>query len=49
MDHADFFEEVTDYRVAGHCLHELGDIILLVLCGLLADGWTFEDIYRLRL
>ena len=45
MDYAEFFEEVTDYRVAGRCLHELSDIILLVLCGLLADCETFEDIY----
>ena len=45
MDYADFFEEVTDYRVAGRCLHELSDILLLVLCGLLADCETFEDIY----
>ena len=45
MDYAEFFEEVTDYRVAGRCLHELSDILLLVLCGLLADCETFEDIY----
>ena len=45
MDYAEFFEEVTDYRVAGRCLHELRDILLLVLCGLLADCETFEDIY----
>jgi len=37
MDHADFFEEVTNYQVQGRCLHEMSDIILLVLCGLLAD------------
>ena len=45
MDHAEFFEEVTDYRVQSRCLHELSDILLLVLCGLLADCETFEDIY----
>ena len=45
MDYAEFFEEVMDYRVAGRCLHELSDILLLVLCGLLADCETFEDIY----
>ena len=32
MDYADFFEEVTDYREAGRCLHELSNILLLVLC-----------------
>ena len=45
MDYAEFFEEVTDYRVQGRCLHELSDILLLVLCGLLSDCETFEDIY----
>ena len=45
MDYADFFEEVTDYRVEGRCSHELSDILLLVLCGLLADCETFEEIY----
>lgn len=41
----DFFDEVTDYREYGRCRHELSDIIWLVLCGLLADCDTFEDIY----
>ncbi len=41
----DFFDEVTDYRETGRCHHELHDIIWLVLCGLLADCETFEDIY----
>lgn len=41
----DFFDEVVDYRESGRCLHELSDIIWLVLCGLLADCDTFEDIY----
>ncbi|WP_216690161.1 ISAs1 family transposase [Hymenobacter siberiensis] len=45
MDYAEFFEEVTDYRVQGRCLHELSDILLLVLRGLLADCEIFEDIY----
>lgn len=45
MEYAEFFEEVTDYRVAGRCLHGLSDILLLVLCGLLADCETFEEIY----
>ncbi|MGI4968908.1 MAG: transposase family protein [Janthinobacterium lividum] len=29
----------------GHCLHELSDIIWLVLYGLLADCENFEQIY----
>lgn len=41
----DFFWEVTDFRVEGRRLHELSDIIWLVLCGLLADCETFEEIY----
>ena len=45
MDYAEFFEEVTDYRVQGRCLHELSDILLLVLCALLTDCEMFEDIY----
>ena len=45
MDYAEFFEEVTDFRVEGRCLHELSDILLVTLCGLLADCETFEDIY----
>ena len=45
MVHAEFFEEVTDYRVQGRYLHELSDILLLVLYELLGDCETFEDIY----
>ena len=44
MDYAEFLEEVLDYREAGRYLHELSDILLLVLCGLLADCETFEEI-----
>ena len=39
------FGEVTDFREEGRCLHELSGIILLVLCELLADCATFEEIY----
>lgn len=45
MDYAEFFEEVINYREAGRCLHELSNILLLVLCGLLADCEMFEEIY----
>lgn len=31
MDIQDFFIEVTDFRDEGRCLHELTDIIMLVL------------------
>ena len=45
MDYAEFFKEITDYWEAGRCLHGLSDILLLVLCGLLADCETFEETY----
>ncbi|WP_025761427.1 ISAs1 family transposase [Dyadobacter tibetensis] len=45
MDVSDFFGEVNDYREEGRCFHDLSDIIMLVLCGYLADCDTFEDIY----
>lgn len=45
MEYAVFFEEATDFRESGRCLYELSDILLLVLCGLLADCETFEEIY----
>lgn len=45
MNYAEFFEKVTDCRESGRCLHELSDILLLVLCGLLADCETLEEIY----
>lgn len=45
MDIQDFFIDVTDFREEGRCLHELNDIIMLVLCGYLSDCETFEDIY----
>ena len=40
-----FFWEMTDFREEGRCIHDLSDIILLVLCGLLADCVTFEQIH----
>ena len=36
---------MSDFREESRCLHELSDITLLVLCGLLADCDTFEEIY----
>jgi len=42
---ADFFWQVTDYRVEGRCLHELSAIIWLALCGLLAACEDFERIH----
>lgn len=39
-----FFEGVEDFRVKGRCLHKLTDILMLILCGLLADCEDFEEI-----
>lgn len=38
------FEEVEDFRVQGRCLHRLTDILMIVLCGLIADCEDFEEI-----
>ncbi len=32
-----YFTSLSDYRVAGRCLHQSGDISGLVLCGTIAD------------
>lgn len=39
-----FFEGVDDFRVQGRCSHKLVDILMLILCGLLADCEDFEEI-----
>ena len=39
-----YFSLVSDFRVLGRCLHNLCDILGLVLCGVLADCDTFVDI-----
>jgi len=38
------FAEVEDYRVQGRCLHLLSDILILILCGVLADCSDYEEI-----
>ena len=38
------FAEVEDYRVKGRCLHLLSDILILILCGVLADCSDYEEI-----
>lgn len=45
MDVAEFFFEVDDPRQEGKCFHQLSDIIMLVLCGYLADCEGFEEVY----
>lgn len=39
------FFEVDDPRQEGKCFHQLSDIIMLVLCGYLADCEGFEEVY----
>lgn len=39
------FFEIDDPRQEGKCFHQLSDIIMLVLCGYLADCEGFEEVY----
>jgi len=41
---SEYFSEVKGFRVEGHCLHLLSDILALVLCGVLADYDNFTEI-----
>jgi len=45
MNWQDYFSEVRDFRVKGRCTHQLSDILMLTLCGILADCSDFEEIY----
>ena len=45
MDVADFFFELDDPRQDGKCYHVLSDIVLIVLCGYLADCEGFVEVY----
>jgi predicted transposase YbfD/YdcC len=45
MDVAEFFFEIDDPRQDGKCFHQLSDILMIVLCGYLADCEGFEEIY----
>ena len=38
------FTEVKDFRAKGRCLHELSDILIIVLLGTLADCSDFPEI-----
>ena len=38
------FTEASDFRVKGHCLHELSNILLILLLGTLADCGDFSEI-----
>jgi hypothetical protein len=44
MEVTKYFSEVADFRVLGRCLHQMGDILGLVLCGILADCDDFSEI-----
>lgn len=39
-----YLEEVTDFRVKGRCLHELAEILFLLLIGTLCDCDDFLEI-----
>lgn len=44
MEILTYFDKVRDFRVEGRCLHRLGDILGLVLCGTIADCDDFTEI-----
>ena len=39
-----YLEEATDFRVKGRCLHELSEILFLILLGTLCDCDDFSEI-----
>ena len=39
-----YFDGLGAYRVEGRCLHNLGDILGLILCGCLADCDDFSEL-----
>jgi predicted transposase YbfD/YdcC len=45
MNVAEFFFELDDPRRDGSCYHVLSDIVMIVLCGYLADCEGFEEIH----
>lgn len=45
MDIAELFFEIDDPRQEGKCFHQLTDILMIVLCGYLADCEGFEEIH----
>jgi len=44
MELGKHFSSIEDFRVQGRCLHKLGDILGLVLCGTLCDCDDFSEI-----
>ncbi len=44
MEVPKYFEALPDFRVQGRCLHKLSDIVMLVLCGFIADCEDFEEV-----
>lgn len=45
MDVAELFFEIDDPRQEGKCIHLLSDILMIVLCGYLADCEGFEEVH----
>jgi hypothetical protein len=48
MPIAAYFDGVRHYRAEGRCLHRLGDILGLILCGCLADCDDLVEIVDYR-
>lgn len=44
MELSQHFSSIADFRVQGRCLHQLSDILGLVLCGTLCDCDDFSEI-----
>jgi len=38
------FADIADYRVQGRCKHKLSDILILIICGVIADCSDYEEI-----
>jgi predicted transposase YbfD/YdcC len=45
VDASELFFEIDDPRQEGKCFHQLSDILMIVLCGYLADCEGFEEVY----
>ncbi len=45
MDVTELFFEIDDPRKEGKCFHQLTYILMIVLCGYLADCEGFEEVY----
>ena len=44
MNIPSYFSQISDFRIKGRCLHSLGDVLGLILCGVLADCDDYSEI-----